>query len=95
VFGIPLDTEREFLAGLGLQLRDVLTIGSEESARRYLTRADGTTMGADAHERAQAFRRQVQQQMIDKLAPEQRAQAEAAMREQVRQNAYRIAEACN
>ncbi len=43
VFGMPLDGEREFLAGLGLQLRELLTVGSEESVRRYLTRADGTT----------------------------------------------------
>jgi methyltransferase (TIGR00027 family) len=93
VFGIPLDTEREFLASLGLQLREMLTVGSEESVRRYLTRADGTTMGAETHERAEAFRKGVQEQMVAAMDPAQRTQAEAAMREQARQNAYRIAEA--
>jgi len=93
VFGIPLDTEKEFFSGLGLQLREILTIGSEESVGRYLTRSDGTTMGAAAHERAEAFRRMVQRQMTAAMDPAQRGQAEAAMREQARQNAYRIAEA--
>jgi len=93
VFGIPLDTEQQFLSGVGLRLREMLTIGSEESVRRHLTRADGTTMGAAAHERAEAFRRVVQQQMIAAMDPAQREQAEVAMREQARQNAYRIAEA--
>jgi methyltransferase (TIGR00027 family) len=93
VFGIPLDTEQEFLASLGLQLGEMLTVGSEESVKRYLTRADGTTMGAGALERAEAFRRRMQEQMVAAMDPALRAQAEAAMREQARQNAYRIAEA--
>ncbi len=92
VFGIPLDSEREFLSGLGLTLREMLTIGSEESVRRYLTRADGTTLGAEAHARAEAFGRSVREQMTAAMDPAQRARAEAAMREQARQNAYRIAE---
>ena len=93
VFGIPLDSEKEFLSGLGLTLREMLTIGSEESVRRYLTRADGTTLGAEAHARAEAFGKSVREQMTAAMDPAQRAQAEAAMREQARQNAYRIAEA--
>jgi methyltransferase (TIGR00027 family) len=93
VFGIPLDTEREFLSGLGLELDEMLTIGGEESVKRYLTRADGTTMGAEAHERAEAFRRKMQQQMIAAMDPAQQKYAEVAMREQARQNAYRIVEA--
>jgi len=92
VFGIPLDTERAFLARVGLELHEMVTIGSEESVRRYLTRADGTTMGAEAYAKAEVFRRRMQEQMAA-LDPEQRERAEAAMREQVRQNAYRIAEA--
>ncbi|HYP79100.1 MAG TPA: hypothetical protein VEQ17_02325, partial [Steroidobacteraceae bacterium] len=71
---------------------EMVTIGSEESVRRYLTRADGTTMGAEAYAKAEVFRRRMQEQMAA-LDPEQRERAEAAMREQVRQNAYRIAEA--
>lgn len=93
VFGIPLDTERQFLSGLGLGLREMLTIGSEESVKRYLTRADGTTMGAETYERAEVFRRSVQRQMTAAMEPAQREQAEAAMREQARQNAYRMVEA--
>jgi len=92
VFGIPLGSESEFLDGLGLELRELLTIGSEESVRRYLTRADGTTVGAETHARGEAMRRSMQSQMIATLDPEKRAQAEAVMREQERQHAYRIAE---
>jgi methyltransferase (TIGR00027 family) len=93
VFGIPLDTEREFLAGLGLDLREMLTVGSEESVRKYLTRSDGTTLGAETHQKAEAFRKRVQEQMTAAMDPAQREQAMAAMRDQARQNAYRIAEA--
>lgn len=93
VFGIPLGGEREFLGGLGLELRSILTIGSEESVRRYLTRADGTVVGADAHARAEALGKSMRERMTATLDPMQREGAEAAMREQVRQNAYRIAEA--
>jgi methyltransferase (TIGR00027 family) len=93
VFGIPMDTEKEFLAGLGLELREMLTVGSEEAARRYLTRADGTTMGAEGHARAEAMRTAMLERMTATLDPAQREQAEAAMRKQARQNAYRIAEA--
>jgi methyltransferase (TIGR00027 family) len=93
VFGVPLDGERAFLSEVGLRLGEMITIGSEQSARRYLARADGTTMGAEAHARAEAFRETVQQQMLDKLDPALREHAAKAMREQMRQNAYRIAEA--
>lgn len=94
VFGIPLDGEKEFLAGVGLELRDMITIGSEESVRRHITRADGTALGAEAHARALAYTERIRQQMLDKVEPEKRAFAEAAMRDQARQNAYRMAEAC-
>lgn len=93
VFGMPLDTEREFLAGLGLRLGELLTVGSEDSVKRYLTRADGTTMGVEAYQRAEVFRKRMQEQMLAAMDPEQRAKAAIAMREQVRQNSYRIAEA--
>lgn len=48
LFGFPSGGEREYLADLGLELREALTIGGEESVKRYLTRADGTQVGADA-----------------------------------------------
>lgn len=93
VFGIPLDKEQEFLASVGLRLGEMLTVGGEESVRRYLTRADGTTVGAETHQSAEAFRKRIQDQMTAAMDPAQRDQALAAMREQARQNAYRIAEA--
>jgi len=42
IFGFANDGEREFLGKLGLELRELLPIGGEESMRRYLTRSDGT-----------------------------------------------------
>ena len=42
IFGLPDAGEREFLAKLGLELREVLPIGTEESMKRYLTHSDGT-----------------------------------------------------
>jgi methyltransferase (TIGR00027 family) len=92
VFGLPLDTEKDFLGDAGLEPGELVTIGSKESVGRYLTRHDGTTVGAEAHERAQAMRRAAVQYALG-ADPEQRAMIEAAMREQERQNAYRIAEA--
>lgn len=93
VFGIPMDTEKEFLAGVGLELRETLTIGGEDSVKRYLTRADGTTMGAEAHAKAVAMRTRMQESMTANMDAAQREQAMANMREQMKQNAYRIAEA--
>jgi methyltransferase (TIGR00027 family) len=93
LFGFPVDGEKELLAELGLQLRELLTIGSEESARRYLTKADGTTMGAEGHAKAEALRKAAQARIAEQASPEQRPKIEERMREQARQMAYRIAEA--
>ena len=93
VFGFPLDGEKELLAELGLKLRELLTIGSEEAARRYLTKADGTTMGAEGHAKAEALRREAQARIAAQASPEQRQGIEERMREQARHMAYRIAEA--
>jgi hypothetical protein len=93
LFGFVLGREREFLAELGLELGEVLTIGSEESSRRYLTRADGTTVGAEAHARAEALRKAAQAGAVESLSAEQRQKIEERMREQARQTSYRIAEA--
>jgi methyltransferase (TIGR00027 family) len=41
IFGFPSD-EREFLGKLGLELRELLPVGGQESMKRYLTRSDGT-----------------------------------------------------
>jgi len=42
LFGIPSGTEAEFLGKFGLQLKELLPVGGEESRTRYLTRSDGT-----------------------------------------------------
>lgn len=53
-FGIPFGTEREYLGELGLEVRDVLAVGGEEAMKRYLTKADGTQVGAATLARAMA-----------------------------------------
>ncbi|MBZ5633088.1 MAG: SAM-dependent methyltransferase [Acidobacteriia bacterium] len=42
IFGLPDTGEREFLAKLGLELRELLPVGGPDSMKRYLTRSDGT-----------------------------------------------------
>lgn len=42
IFGFPDAGEREFLGKLGLELRELLPLGGQESMKRYLTRGDGT-----------------------------------------------------
>lgn len=93
LFGFPLGSETAFLAEMGLELRELLTIGSDESVRRYLTRADGTTVGAEAHARAESLRAAAQAHSVANVSAEDRQVLEARMREQTRQMAYRIAEA--
>ncbi|HZF29780.1 MAG TPA: SAM-dependent methyltransferase [Gammaproteobacteria bacterium] len=44
--GLPVGGEREHLRELGLTLREVLPVGGAESVKRYLTKADGTQVGA-------------------------------------------------
>ena len=45
-FGFPFRGERKFLEELGFGVGEILTIGSDDATRRYLTRADGTRVGA-------------------------------------------------
>ena len=93
LFGFPVgEEEEEYLAELGLKLRELLTIGSEESVKRYLTRADGTTVGGEAQARAEQMRAAALGGS-GRLSAEQREQLAARMREQQRLSAYRIAEA--
>jgi methyltransferase (TIGR00027 family) len=47
IFGLPLDGERDYLRDVGLELREELSLFSEEAATRYLTRADGSQVGAE------------------------------------------------
>lgn len=93
LFGFPVDGEAEFLASVGLTLRETVTIGSEESSKRFLTRADGTTVGAEAQAKGEAMRKAAAAQFAATISPEQLQKMEQGAREQQRQMAYRIAEA--
>jgi methyltransferase (TIGR00027 family) len=93
LFGVPVDGEKEFLASVGLTLRETVTIGSEESSKRYLTRADGTTVGAEGHAKAEAMRKAATAQLAEQMSPDQLQKMQEGAREQQRQMAYRIAEA--
>jgi methyltransferase (TIGR00027 family) len=87
VFGLPMGGEREFLRECGLDLREALMIGGEDSVRRYLTRADGTQVGAQAIAAAMAQQAQSAKQAgAPAMSPER-------MRELARQMAYQLAEA--
>jgi methyltransferase (TIGR00027 family) len=93
--GLPVDGEREYLDELGLALREVLQVGGEESVKRYLTKADGTQLGAQAL--AEAMARMAASLKASGRGPgespqEQQAFAER-MREQQRTMAYQLADA--
>lgn len=45
IFGLPDDAEREFLRPFGLEVLELLPLNGAELVKRYLTRADGTTVG--------------------------------------------------
>lgn len=91
VFGIPLGGVAEFLAEAGLSAREVMAIGGPDSVARYLTKADGTQVGAKTM--AEAMARAAAQAASDSASvpPEQRMTPER-MREQQRQMAYQLVE---
>jgi methyltransferase (TIGR00027 family) len=45
IFGLPDRSEKEYLSGLGLELRKVMGMNSAEAVESYLTRADGSIFG--------------------------------------------------
>ena len=90
VFGMPLDGEREFLRECGLELREVLSIGGEESLARYVTRADGTQIGAEAI--AAAIARMTERAPALRQSPDDQLAA-ARARQQRRMMSYQLAEA--
>ena len=93
VFGLPIGGEREFLRELGLDLREMFTVGGEDSAKRYLTRADGTQVGAQAIAEAMA-RMAARAREAAPTSPEvQQQMSPERMREQQRLSAYHLAEA--
>jgi methyltransferase (TIGR00027 family) len=48
VFGVPDGQDKQFFAEAGLDATELFPVYSAESAKRYLTRSDGTTMGMPA-----------------------------------------------
>ena len=90
VFGFPIGGERDFLQSVGLELRQSFTIGGEESVKQYLTRADGSEVGAEAI--AAAMARMAEHARSDEANASLRMSPEQA-REQRRLMAYQIAEA--
>jgi methyltransferase (TIGR00027 family) len=92
VFGIPVDAEREFLREFGLELRSAFTIGGEESLERYLTKVDGTQVGAQAIAEAMA-RMSERTRAAGQSAPQGQQMPPERMREQQRLMAYQLAEA--
>jgi methyltransferase (TIGR00027 family) len=92
VFGLPVGGEREFLGEFGLDLREAFTIGGEESLKRYLTRADGSQVGAQAMAAAMA-RMAERTSAAGQSAPEGQQMPPERTREQQRLMAYQLAEA--
>jgi methyltransferase (TIGR00027 family) len=92
VFGLPVGGEREFLREFGLELREAFTIGGEESLKRYVTRSDGTQVGAQAITEAMA-RMAERMRAAGQSAPETPRMSPEQMREQQRLTAYQLAEA--
>jgi methyltransferase (TIGR00027 family) len=92
ICGLPAGGEREFLAELGLELRELLTVGGEESLKRYLTKADGTQVGAQALAEAMA-RMAERARAAGQSAPGGQQMSPERMREQQRLMGYQLAEA--
>ena len=93
IFGLPVGGEREFLREFGLDVREMFTVGGEDSAKRYLTRADGTQVGAQAIAEAMA-RMAARAREVANASPEvQQQMSPERMREQQRLSAYHLAEA--
>jgi methyltransferase (TIGR00027 family) len=91
VFGIPVGGERTFLGEVGLELREMLTIGGEESIKRYATKADGAPIGAQAL--AEGMARMAQRaREAGPSSPEAQAVSPERIREQQRLMAYQLAD---
>jgi hypothetical protein len=92
IFGVPVGGERDFVAEFGLELREAFTIGGEESLKRFVTKADGTQVGAETTAAVMARMAEAAREAREsgaqwaQMSPEQ-------MREQQRLMAYQLAEA--
>ena len=87
-FGFPPGEENEYLGEFGFEIGEMLTVGGEESIRRYLTKADGTQVGNEpsaelanresggvqpAHGSTSVAQREQQQAMVYRLVEAVRA----------------------
>jgi lipopolysaccharide biosynthesis regulator YciM len=93
VFGLPAEGEREFLGELGLDLREAFTIGGEESLKKYLTKADGSQVGAQAMAEAMARMAAERASTAGQSASEGQQMPPERTREQQRLMSYQLAEA--
>lgn len=93
VFGIPVGGEREFVATCGLTLREVFMVGGEESLKRFVTRTDGTQVGAEAIAAAMARMAQRAREAAEAGASQTPQLPPERIREQQRLMAYQLAEA--
>ncbi|HSJ41064.1 MAG TPA: SAM-dependent methyltransferase [Xanthobacteraceae bacterium] len=91
VFGIPLGTEGELLGEFGMDLREVMAIGGPDSIARYLTKADGSQVGAKVL--AEAMARAAARAADRPPSATQPQMTPERMREQQRQMAYQLADA--
>jgi methyltransferase (TIGR00027 family) len=91
VFGFPVGGERQFVAECGLEMRELLMIGGEESLKRYITKADGTQLGAATI--AATMARLMQRAREEGRSVPQATPSPEQMREQQRLMAYQLAEA--
>jgi methyltransferase (TIGR00027 family) len=92
VFGIPLGGVDEFLGDAGMDAREVMAIGGPDSIARYLTKVDGTQVGAAAFGELMARAAAQAAKDLESMTPEQRAAQERA-REQQRQMTYQLVDA--
>jgi len=92
LFGFPVGSERQVLADLGLEIRETLMIGGEESMRRYGTKADGTQVGAQAIAESMARFAQAAREAGPSNPPMPQL-SPAQMREQQRIMGYQLADA--
>jgi len=92
LFGFPVGSERQVLADLGLEIRETLMIGGEESMRRYGTKADGTQVGAQAIAESMARIAQAAKE-AGTSAPPLPPMSLEKMREQQRIMGYQLADA--
>jgi hypothetical protein len=77
VFGVPDGQDKEFFAETGLELGEVLKMGSPESVKRYAMRKDGTYYGAHL-EKVFQERRQAAIQAMSEADRKQAAEPAAA-----------------